>query len=318
MQPKHIYAVHFDIVHGCQLRCLGCPNSTLDPKVNRIAVDDFTRCLNNIDVEHIHTLRLFNYGEPLLHKQLSRIVEQIPKQRWKTSIVEITTNGQSVYWDDFENMLKLEVVNRLFVSCDGNGTLEEYERLRPPSKWEKLIEFLERVTSLRDRWSPGMQLFTRTIVRTQEDIQRWEEILRPRGWIPHFRRWVALPQSRENMTGRTIIPPAGSCMFLADAKEFFAHPWFGEINMLHVDSDGTVVPCCMHPKAGDFGNLMTQKFSEIMNGNARRNFKLTMQYNRAGMPVCSSCDMGPVGNEGPSFSSAIAYWSANKTELPEK
>ena len=74
--PKHIYAVHFDIVHGCQLRCVGCPNSTLEPKIQRIAVDDFAKCLANIDVERIHTLRLFNYGEPLLHKQLASIVAQ--------------------------------------------------------------------------------------------------------------------------------------------------------------------------------------------------------------------------------------------------
>ena len=117
-----IFNVHFDIVHGCQLRCIGCPNSTLKPRIRRIAVEDFARCLRNIDVSHIHTFRLFNYGEPLLHKQLAECVEQIPQQSWKASIVEISTNGQKVYWDNFEEMLKLQVVNRLIISCDGDGT----------------------------------------------------------------------------------------------------------------------------------------------------------------------------------------------------
>ncbi len=150
--PKHLYSVHFDIVHGCQLRCVGCPNSMLASKVSRIAVEDFARCLSNIDVERIHSLRLFNYGEPLLHKQLSSIVAQIPEQQWKASIVEISTNAQWVYWDDFEETLKQEVVTKLFVSCDGDGTPEDYERLRPPSKWKRLIDFLERAAYLRDRW----------------------------------------------------------------------------------------------------------------------------------------------------------------------
>lgn len=315
--PKHIYSVHFDIVQGCQLQCVGCPNSMLDTKVRRISVEDFARCLGHIDVEHIHSLRLFNYGEPLLHKQLASIVELIPRQKWKVSIVELSTNAQWVDWVDFEAMLRQEVVTKLYVSCDGDGTPEDYERLRPPAKWNKLIEFLERAAKLRDRWAPGMQLCTRTVVRTQKEMRQWESILRPRGWMPEFRRWMSLPQAKENLTGRTLQMPQGPCLFLADAKEFDSHPWFGEINMLHVNADGTVVPCCMHPQAGVFGNLMVRKYSEIMKGDEKRKFKQTMMEDRAAMAVCGSCDVGPVGNEGPSYWSPIAYWSANKGELPE-
>jgi radical SAM protein with 4Fe4S-binding SPASM domain len=314
--PKQIFNVHFDIVHGCQLRCVGCPNSTLEPKIHRIAVEDFARCLANIDVEHIHTLRLFNYGEPLLHKQLSAIVAQIPKQRWKVSNVEISTNAQWVDWDELEAAFKQEVITRLCVSCDGDGTPAEYERLRPPSQWDKLIEFLERATRLRDRWAPGMQLLTRTVVRTQKDMERWNEVLQPRGWTPEFRRWMALPESAQNMTGRAIFAPKGPCMYLAEPQEFTAHPWYGEINLLYVDADGTVVPCCQHPRAGVLGNLMTQKYSEIRHGRERREFKAAMESGRAKMSICGTCDVGPVGNEGASFWSAITYWSPNKSELP--
>jgi radical SAM protein with 4Fe4S-binding SPASM domain len=318
VQPKHLYSVQFDIVHGCQLRCVGCPNSTLEPKVTRIAVEDFARCLGNIDVERIHTLRLFNFGEPLLHKHLSEIVAQIPRQQWKASVVEISTNAQWVYWDDFEEMLKQEIVTKLFVSCDGDGTPEMYERLRPPSTWPKLINFLERTAKLRDRWAPATQLWTRTLIRTQEDARRWESVLRPRGWTPEFRRWMPLPQAQENMTGRVVVAPHSPCVFLAEPEEFNLHPWFGEINVLYVDADGTVVPCCMHPQAGVFGNLMQQKYSEILNNEARRKFKQAMQDDRAAMRICGNCEVGPVGNEGPSFWSAIAYWSPNKSELPER
>ena len=39
-----------DIVHGCQLRCIGCPNSLLQPKVQVMPVEDFDACLKNVDV----------------------------------------------------------------------------------------------------------------------------------------------------------------------------------------------------------------------------------------------------------------------------
>jgi len=140
----------------------------------------------------------------------------------------------------------------------------------------------------------------------------------PRGWTPEFRRWMALPDAQANMTGRAVVMPKGACVFLAKAAEFTAHPWFGEINLLYVDADGTVVPCCAHPRAGVLGNLMTEKYSAILNGQARRDMRDRMERNRAGMSVCRNCDVGPVGNEGSSFWSAITYWSPNKNELPER
>lgn len=303
-----IYAVQFDIVHGCQLRCVGCPNSTLLPRIGRIAVSDFDRALRNIDVERIHTFRLFNFGEPLLHKELARIVECIPRQSWKASIVELSTNAQQVDWEDFEQMIRLEVVNRLVVSCDGDGTPEDYERLRPPSRWSRLIEFLDRARELRDRWAPAMQLATRTICEPEPAAsrQRWRDLLQPRGWVPEFRRWMALPESAVNMTRRELQVPPGVCGFLADPSEFAGHhPWHGQINLLYVDCDGTVVPCCMHPQAGVLGNLFTQTYNEILQSRQRAEFIAQMRRERASMPVCGRCDLGPIGQEGPSFRASI-------------
>ena len=300
-----IYDLQFDIVHGCQLRCVGCPNSTLLPKIERISVDDFNICLQNIDVKRIHCMRLFSFGEPLLHKNLSGIISVIPKQKWIVENVEISTNAQYVEWEDFENALKQQVITRLVVSCDGDGTPEEYERLRPPAKWQKLIEFLERARELRDQSSPSLQLATRTIVRTAQDMERWREILVPRGWTPEFRGWMSLPESAQNMTERKLQVPQGPCFFVADPEEFAQHPWPGEIRLLYVDADGTVVPCCTHPRAGVFGNLKRQKFSEILSGRARAAFKAQMAKNRAAMPICGQCDMGGVGHEGPSFHSSM-------------
>ncbi len=316
-KPRHIFMLHFDIVRGCQLRCLGCPTPVIEPKVYRIPVEDFARCLANIDVEKVAYLRLYRAGEPLLHKQLAALVEQIPKQRWKASIVEISTNAQWVDWAQFEEAMRLEVVNRLVVSCDGDGTPEEYERLRPPSKWEKLMEFLERARVIRDRWAPGMHLGTRTIVRTRSDAQRWEQLLRPLGWTPEFRKWMALPEAKENLTGRAVVVPRGHCVYIADAEEFVHKAWFGEMNQLYIDGDGTVVPCCVHPHAAVLGDLRTERYSDILAGERRRKMMAAMASSRATMSVCGVCDVGPVGREGPSYWSTFAYWNPEKPELPE-
>ena len=268
---------HFEIVSGCQLRCVGCPNSTLQPKVKRIAVEDFEYLLGRVDVKFVQYLRLFNFGEPLLHRNLASILECIPRQDWGVGRVEISTNAQFIDWDDFEAALKTDILTHISVSCDGDGTPEEYTRLRPPSRWDKFIEFLERAHELRERYCPDMELMTRTICTDPVAQARWRSVLEPRGWIPEFRGWLYLPEAEQNMTGQAVVAPTRVCSFQAAN------------NRLYVDWDGTVVPCCAHPRAGVLGNLRDNTFNEIVHARARAEFLAHMGRDRASMRICNAC-----------------------------
>lgn len=266
----------FDIVHGCQLRCVGCPNSTLKPKIIEISPSDFNVCLKNVDVGRIDLLRLFNFGEPLLHKDLPGILEQIPKQPWEASVVEVSTNAQYHDFSMLTEAFRTGVLDRLVVSCDGDGTPEDYERLRPPSKWEKLLEFLICTKQLRDRYAPYITLISRTICIEPINQQRWRQLLEPIGWTPEFRDWKILPEG-QNMTGRAPNVPERVCSFMLGDK-------------IYVDYDGTVVPCCVHPRAGVLGSLKTQKLSSILGGDSRRNMLSAMTNARAEMRICGKCE----------------------------
>jgi len=275
---RSIAHCHFDIVQGCQLRCVGCPNSTLQPPVKRISVADFDLCLGNIDVKAIGLLRLFNYGEPLLHRELPALLEVIPRQRWKAVEVEISTNAQFVDWPSFTAALATRILTRLVVSCDGDGTPEDYERLRPPSRWPRLVEFLEKAGDLRRRLHPDLDLVTRTICTDPAEQARWRALVEPLGWTPQFRSWLALPGSQEHMTGQPAAVPQGLCIFQTHH------------DVLYVSQDGTVVPCCAHPQAATLGNLKEQRFNAIMIGERRRAFIAAMAADRPAMAICGSCE----------------------------
>lgn len=282
----HLTAFHFEIVKGCQLRCVGCPISKLQPKVERVSIELFNKCLQNVDVDSVGVLRLFNYGEPLLHHDLPGIVATIPKQSWSVEEVEISTNAQRVDWAQLEETIKMGIITRIVVSCDGDATPESYEALRPPSKWEKLIEFLHKMREIRDRIDPGLELMTRTVVPNWDHRHRWDELLIPLGWKPEYRHFFYLPDS-ENSTGRPIEPGVGVCFFASNQ------------NQLYVDSEGTVVPCCAHPRAGVFGNLQKNTFNEIISGAERDQFITELATKRQSMSVCSSCEFGPADALGP-------------------
>jgi len=289
-----------DIVHGCQLRCVGCPNSTIMDKVKLISLEDFEACLANVDVDHIKHFRLFNFGEPLLHKQLSKLFETIAAQPWKAEETEISTNAQWCDFEELERALALGVLDRLVVSCDGDGSPEQYEQLRPPSRWEKLIEFLDRVAEIKERVAPSLNLITRTIVENEEAIQRWEDVLIPRGWTPEFRDWKILPEAQENRLGREVDVPRDICTFVAPS-DHFETLYHGGLHQLYVDASGTVIPCCAHPSAADLGNLKRNKVSELMLNEQRAAFVQRLKTDRMSVPVCNVCEFGPPAAPSKSF-----------------
>lgn len=251
------------------MRCVGCPISTLKPKIQYADPDVFSACLKNIDAK-VELLRLFNFGEPMLHPQLPEMVKRVTN---KVRCLEISTSGQFYDEGKIVETLKLGRLNRLCVSADGNGFPDEYERLRPPAKWDNLIYFMEKVKTLCDKYSPKVELVMRTI--NTGDPKVWKNICHRRGWHAQLRKWKRLPGS-ENHTGKTYIP-AGLCKFFRG-------------NKLYVDFDGTVVPCCRHPRAFVMGNLLEQKYTNLISSKTYKAAKANLKHNRRTMPICSECD----------------------------
>jgi MoaA/NifB/PqqE/SkfB family radical SAM enzyme len=249
------------------------------PEVEQMAPDLADRLMRNIDVESIRHLMLFGSGEPLLHDDLPAILHAVRRQSWKPNEVRISTNAQTGDWDRLEAVIRENVLTDLVVSCDGDSTPEMYEALRPPSRWSALVEFLDRARELRDRFAPELRLLTRTIVPHWEDRPRWSAFLREKGWTPEFSHYIPVVGSAQNMTGRPPEPTRGSCMFV---EEFM---------MLSVNVDGSVVPCCLHPRAGVYGNLRDQTFSEIYRGDARAAFREELMARRETMAVCGPCEV---------------------------
>jgi len=279
---KIIQKLGFDVVHGCQLRCIGCPNSTLKPQIKFMSAEDFNVCLKNIDVDLVGRIRLFNFGEALLHPDIVNIVQQIPKQSWGTNDVEISTNAQHFDKETLIELFKSNIVTILSVSCDGDGTPEEYERLRPPATWEKLMTFLTEAKEIIDKHSPNVKLQVRSICEGKKGREKWTSILKPMGWHPFFRNWLILPMAAQNPSRRKVASSKGLCQFI--------HNNDGE-NKFYVDYDGTVVACCAHPKASVWGNLKEQKYSEIMDGEKRKKFVNALKTNRDGMDICGKCEV---------------------------
>lgn len=296
IQPIHVIKLlHFDIVDGCQLRCRGCPNSGLIRKPSFIHPDLFRKCIANLDVNRIEIMRLFSFGEPLLHPDLETIGAILRDEaHFQINFVELSTNAQSAAYSRLENLIHIGILQCLAISCDGDGTKENYENLRPPAKWQKLLEFFEFTQQLMQKY-PTLQVIARSIIQTPDDAKRWREILAPFGINSEFRGWKYLPESKDNLTGRVVKMGKGVCFHVAETDRLF-------VNYL-----GEVVPCCIHPKAGILGNLRETTYNTMLKDIKRQAFIDTMTHNRASMPVCNVCEFGPMDDPGPSAGQALGF-----------
>lgn len=264
----------FDVVSGCQLKCVGCPNSTLDRKIVMISLDDYRRCLGNVDIQSMRYLTLFNFGEAFLHPELPSIVEISTQQKWNADIFSISTNAQITDRAVLRAIFETKALSRLVVSCDGDGTPESYEELRPPAKWDRLMEFLRVAKEERDAADSQVELSTRTICTSEEGKKRWNNLLSRIGWKPVFIDWYPLVDSKRFMDGTT--GQTGLCMWVAGKNLF-------------VDADGSVVPCCTYPRPFVLGNLKEMTYSKIVNGPAARQLRQSLKKRRPSMKICGRC-----------------------------
>lgn len=262
-----------DVVHGCQLRCVGCPNSTLKPSVYHIDPDFYDKCLKNVDTDYIRVFRTFVFGEPLLHPNITAVLEKIPQQKFKTKCVELSTNGQRV--DQIEDVVRQKVVTRIVVSCDGVATRESYEEMRPPAKWDTLMEFLNILSESVRKYNPNLALVVRSICDRSDGMKKWKKMLIPMGYRPSFRKMRKDPDSRF-AKGKKIKRILGPCECLRN-KRFY------------VDADGTVIPCCAHPRAGILGDLSKEKYS-VINSTTRKAFRESL-HERHKVPICNRCEL---------------------------
>jgi hypothetical protein len=233
--------------------------------------------LEHVDVSHIEYLKLYNFGEIFLHDNLDKILVQIPKQRWKTKHVEISTNGQCMDEGRIESVFRSGIITRFGVSADGDCTAEKYEELRRGAKWDRLIMFLLMVEQARRKHSPHTKIFLKVIPTGGK--KEWKEFAAGIGWEIEWRKWRKAPESVA-FDGVSRRVPKGPCKHVTSSRL-----------RVYVDWDGTVVPCCNHPRAGVFGSLKSHKLSGILKGFSRKGVIREMKHNRRNMTICGQCEV---------------------------
>jgi Predicted Fe-S oxidoreductases len=180
-----------DIAGSCNLRCISCPRGNFDSHRSKgfMSVETYRRLVEKILQEDPYTgiISLYNWGEPLLNRELADIV-RITNEYGLLSAISSNLSMKI----DFEPVIAAKPT-WFRVSTSGWG--ERYEVTHTGGKWDLLLENVHKLREYRDRHHPEMlvEIFYHIYNHNREDFDRWQALCDELGFVLRYRHAALAP-----------------------------------------------------------------------------------------------------------------------------
>lgn len=264
--------VYIEITNICNLSCSFC---SVDSKVKEtITIANFEKILKNIN-DYTDYVYLHVKGEPLLHKELDKLLDLCDKYNKR---VNITTNGTLL--KERCNILKHKAIRQINISLHSENNKENY-----------LDEIFETVNNLQDKiivyrfWTMDNYKFNEKSTKIVENI---------------IKNYNLSPETVDKIKNEKHIKIRKN-LYIDKANEFI---WPNLNNNYYNDKgtcyalkdqiailvDGTVVPCCLDSSGIiNLGNVYTQTLEEIINSKRYQQMKQCFSNRKACEELCKHC-----------------------------
>lgn len=298
------YPIRMMICPGnvCNLRCVLCPTGKKDPhrKPGLMSFSTFKKIIDECG-PYLYTLDLYNWGEPLLNKDIFLMIRYAKKYK-----IEVIINSTLNHFDtSMANQLIESGLDTLIVSIDG-ASQQSVQKYQTGMNFAKAIQNMKQIIASKKKFNSKKPLIQwRYLVNkyneSEIDIAKSmaKELSVDKLEIAAFRcdmgkellmdnqkkfknvlHWLPKNEalSMYNYTTEGKKQLADTCSWL----------WLKSV----VNWNGSVVPCCaVWNEKYDFGNINEQTFKNIWNGkkyvSARKIFVNPSSQDRA--IICSIC-----------------------------
>lgn len=280
-------------VNYCNLKCPLCPTGAglIKRKKEAMSFEDFKKIVDNLGSSVIH-LRLWNWGEPLLNKDLPKMIRYAKSKRM---FVNTSTNS---YFLDEKVMKELieSGLDQLIVSLDG-ASEKTYNKYRKNGDFKKVVRSLKKAAELKEEIGtkyPEIKLQFIVMNHNEHEIEEIVKLAKEVRADTLFLKTVGVMDP--NLKGIEKYLPKNKKFRRQMLKENSGLvPLSGKVcNLLWeevtINADGSVIPCCMdaHGKY-PFGNIKKQKLSEIWNSSKIVDFRKQVLRKKDSIDICRGC-----------------------------
>jgi radical SAM protein with 4Fe4S-binding SPASM domain len=262
--------VQIESTNLCNAKCVFCPRDEMHRRQGVMEFDLFRKIVDECAELGISHVRVHNYGEPFLDKEL------VEKVRYAKSrgIAEVgmISNGSLITEELARGMIEagLDAIN---ISVDAAGK-DVFERTRLNLDYDTVIGNVRTLVRLRDEYGRRRPRLILSFVRQdnsadeQAFIHEWSQVA-DKIHITDLHNWAG------TLHGRSDVRYPCYRMWLT-----FTVLWDGRVSLCCADYDGRNV----------LGDLRTSSIAEVWNNQTYR--AVRRQHLESGGPeICRSCDL---------------------------
>ncbi len=268
--PRWPDIVQIESTNLCNAKCVFCPRDEMHRRQGVMDMDLYKKVIDECVTLGITHVRVHNYGEPFLDKQLVEKV-RYAKERGIAEVGMIS-NGSLISEDIAQGMIDagLDAIN---ISVDASGK-EVFESTRLNLDYDVVINNIETLVRLRKasgRVRPKLILsFVRqnNSVDEQQFIEHWRKIA-DKVHITDLHNWAGTL----NATSDVNYP----CYRM---WQTFTVLWDGRVSLCCADFDGRHI----------LGDLRTSTIADVWNGPAYLGVR-RQHLENGGPEICRSCDL---------------------------
>ena len=262
--------IQIESTNICNAKCVFCPRDEMHRKQGVMSFDLFKKIVDEAAELGITHVRVHNYGEPFVDRQLVEKVRYAKQRGIKE--VGMISNGSLINEDVARGMIEagLDAIN---ISVDASGK-EVFESTRIGLKYDKVIANIERIVRIRaelGKKRPKLILsFVRQNNSTDEQafIEHWRNIA-DKVHVTDLHNWGGTLNHESDVNYPCYRP------WLT-----FTVLWDGRVSLCCADFDGKTI----------LGDMNTSSIQEIWNAEPYRNVR--REHLESGGPdVCRSCDL---------------------------
>jgi len=284
----------------CNLRCPLCPTGTgeLGRRAGMLKYECFTQIVDRF-APYAYEVNLYNWGEPLLNKDIFRMIEYA---HGKNLMPSMSSNLNTVRKTDIDNLARSSL-EYLTISLDG-VTQETYEHYRRQGDFQLVMDNLCKLLELRRGLKKKTPFIEWQFIVMKHNLHQTEEaqrIAKEIGvdllrFIP-----VGLPFDAENKAGlqQEWFPQFDDAATGKDSQYYFLQKpsktaCFYLYRSITINPDNRVSPCCIvYGEKNDFGDALTQTPDELWNNEYYQSARAL--FSPSGRPtvgtVCDRCFM---------------------------
>jgi radical SAM protein with 4Fe4S-binding SPASM domain len=157
--------VRIETTNACNARCIICPHRQMQRPVATMNEPLYTQLVDECAAAGCRQIHLHNFGEPLLDKHLEDRIAYAKRRGIRT--VKIFCNGSLLTEQRAKGLIEAGL-DEIKVSFDG-ATREEFEKIRPPLKFETVAGNILDLVKLRNAMRSRLRILVACCSTTDKE-----------------------------------------------------------------------------------------------------------------------------------------------------